>query len=74
MILGVRVIPKAGRNSVKEQGGALKVYLTHAPQEGMANKQLIGVLADYLKIKKYRIRIIRGEKSRDKLVEISDAA
>ena len=42
-------------------------------QDDLANMQLIEILADYLKIKKYQVKIIKGEKSRNKLVEI-DAA
>lgn len=72
MILNIRVIPKAGRNLVKQENNCLKVYLTQAPQEGLANKQLISLLAEHLKVKKYRIRIIRGEKSRDKAIEVAD--
>jgi len=70
MILSIRVIPKASRNLVKKEKGLLKVYLTKPAQDGLANMQLIELLADYLKIRKYRVKIIKGEKSRDKLVEI----
>lgn len=74
MILNVRVSPKASRNLVKkEEGGGLKVYLTRPAQAGMANAQLIDLLSEYLQIKKYRIKIIKGVNSRNKLIEISDA-
>ncbi len=70
MIFSVRVNPRASRNYVEQQGNKFKVYLTKPACEGAANKQLIGLLSAYLKIKKYQIRIKSGEKSRDKLVEI----
>ena len=74
MILTVRVSPKASRNLVKRQGeGVLKVYLTRPAHQGLANAQLIDLLSEYLGIKKYRIKIIRGANSRNKLIEISDA-
>ena len=73
MILNIRVIPKASRNLVKKEKGLLKAYLTKPAQDDLANMQLIEILADYLKIKKYQVKIIKGEKSRNKLVEI-DAA
>ena len=70
MLLDIRVIPKASRNLVKEEDGRLKVYLTSPAQDGKANAQLIELLSKQLKVKKYQVRIIRGEKSRDKQVEI----
>ncbi len=70
MILNVRVVPRAGKNLVKEENGQLKVYLTKPAQGGLANNQLIELLSAHLKVKKYQLKIIRGEKSRDKLVEI----
>ncbi|MBI4982551.1 MAG: DUF167 domain-containing protein [Candidatus Omnitrophica bacterium] len=72
MILSVRVVPKSSRLLVKEEGGQLKVYLTKPSVDNLANEQLIVLLADYLKLKKYQLRIIRGQKSRSKLVEIDD--
>jgi uncharacterized protein (TIGR00251 family) len=71
MILNIRVIPKASRNLVKEVEGGFKVYLTKPPEDGLANQQLLEVLAEYLKVKRYQIRITNGQKSRDKLVEVN---
>lgn len=71
MILSIRVVPKSSRNLVKEEEGCLKVYLTKPATEGLANKALVDLLARHLKVKKYQIRIVQGEKSRDKLVEIN---
>lgn len=71
MILEVCVIPKAGRNLVVKKDGTLKAYLTKPAQDGLANAQLIDLLSDYLQVKKYRLRIIKGHKSRNKLVEVA---
>lgn len=71
-VLNIRVTPRSGRNEVKEDGGALRVYLTRPAEKGQANKQLIGVLAEHLGLKKYQLKIIRGEGSRNKVVEVSD--
>jgi len=70
MTLEVRVVPRSSRNLVKEESGCLKVCLTRPAQDGEANAQLIELLAEYLKVKKYRIRITRGEKSRNKLISV----
>lgn len=68
--MNIRVIPKASRSLIKEEHDSLKAYLTQSPHDGLANKQLIELLAGHLKVKKYQIRIIKGEKSRNKVVEI----
>ena len=70
MLLNVRVIPKAKHNKIVEEEGRLRVYLTAPPLEGKANKALIELLAEYYKVKKNQIVIVRGQKSRDKVLEI----
>lgn len=72
MILSVKVIPKASRNFVKEEGPGFRIYLTKPAYDGLANEQLIFLLADHFKVKKYQVRIVKGDKSRNKLVEISN--
>ena len=72
MILNIRVIPKSSRNLVKKENNLFKVYLTKPAQDGLANNQLIDLLSEYLGIKKYQLKIIKGDKSRNKLVEIKD--
>ena len=74
MRLSIRVIPRAKQNKVVEEDGRVKVYLTAPPVEGRANQALIGVLASHFQVKKSDVRIIRGEKSRDKVVEIEIGA
>jgi len=47
------------------------VYLNEPAIEGRANKKLIELLADYYQTKKYNIKIIKGQKQREKIVEIN---
>ncbi len=70
MIFNIRVCPRASRNQIDQIGSNIKVHLTKPASEGLANKQLIDLLSKHFKIKKYLIRIIGGEKSRNKLVQI----
>ena len=72
MILKLRVIPSAKQNAIKSEKDILKVYLSAPAIEGKANKALIKFLAEHYDVKKSQIAIIRGEKSRDKIVEIKD--
>jgi len=48
----------------------VKVYLTAAPVKGKANKELIKLLADELGISKSGIRILKGERRKEKTLEM----
>ena len=73
MTLEVRVQPRSSRTAiVGVEGEAVKIKLTAPPADGEANKQLIALLSKELKVPKGRIRIIRGETSRNKVIEILD--
>lgn len=69
--INVKVIPKASRAEVVGlEGDILKVKLTAPPEGGRANKQLIEVLARHFNVPKRAVRILKGETSRQKIVEI----
>ena len=68
----VRVIPNAKHNKVLDKDGQLKAYVTVPPTEAKANKASIELLAKYFEVKKSSLRIVKGEKSREKVVEIMD--
>ncbi len=71
--LQVRVQPGASRNEVVGfEGELLRVKLTAPPVEGKANKALIALLADALRISKSGIEIIGGQSARLKLLDIPD--
>lgn len=69
-VLPVRVIPNAKQDKVLDEGEKFKVYLTAPPTEGKANKALVELLAAHFRVKKSSVKIVKGEKSRDKVVEI----
>jgi uncharacterized protein (TIGR00251 family) len=73
MMLKVKVIPNAKQNKAVSEVGRTKVYLTAPAVDGKANKALIDFLAGYFKVRKSSIRIVHGEKNREKTVEISGA-
>lgn len=66
----IRVTPNARINKVEKANDILKIHVTAPAVEGKANKAAIDLLADYFRIKRSAIRILRGEKSRNKLIEI----
>lgn len=71
IVLAVRVQPRASKNEVAGvTGGALKVRLQAPALEDRANLALCAFLAELLKTPKAAVRILAGERSRDKRVEI----
>jgi len=70
--LSVRVSPRASRNAIEgEHQGALKVRLTAPPVDDRANDALRRLLAERLNVPVSAVRIVAGEKSRTKRVEIA---
>jgi uncharacterized protein (TIGR00251 family) len=67
----VRVQPKASRNAcVVDDAGRIRVALTAPPVDGAANEALMRFLSDLLGLPRRTIRILSGEKSRDKTLSI----
>ena len=54
-------------------GNSLKIDVAAPPEGGAANRELIAFLAEVFGIAKQRIKVIRGETSRSKVVGIADA-
>jgi len=75
--LELKTIPNAPRNEIVGWlGTALKVKV-HAPAvEGKANDELIDFLAEKLGVHRRSVTLLRGDKSRQKVVQIDglDAA
>jgi uncharacterized protein (TIGR00251 family) len=70
-VLDIRVIPRAPRTRVDgTRGGAILIRLAAPPVDGAANDALVAFLAETLALPRRQIRILSGEKSRDKRVAI----
>jgi hypothetical protein len=69
--LRVRVQPRASRQAIlgwSEHG--LRVTVTAPPVDGAANDAVRRLLADALGVAPSAIRVVRGERGRDKMVRI----
>ena len=64
--IAVRVTPKASRNRVTEEGGAIRVYVTTVPEDGKATAAVQKLLAKHMGLAKSRLSLVRGATSRDK--------
>lgn len=73
--LDIRVMPRSPRAGVTEvRDGRLVVRVTAAPVDGAANAAVIAALAAALDFPRRSVRIVAGETSRNKTVEITGAS
>jgi len=69
--LTVKVQPKAARQElIKIAENEYRARLTSAPEKGKANTELLELLADYLDVPVSCLRLVRGETSRIKIIEL----
>jgi uncharacterized protein YggU (UPF0235/DUF167 family) len=69
--IAVRLRPRAGRDELVEmRDGVLVARVSAPPIEGRANDALCRLIAKTLGIAPSRVTVIRGERSREKLVEV----
>jgi len=75
VIFSVRVQPRASKDEIAgEMGGALKVRLRAPAVENRANEALVEFLAQLLKRPRSAVRLLSGERSRTKRIEVSGVA
>ena len=67
----VRVQPRASTNEIAgAHGDAVKIRLTAPPVDGAANEELVAFLSKVFVVARKSVRILAGESSRSKIVEI----
>ncbi|MCL4415388.1 MAG: DUF167 domain-containing protein [Actinobacteria bacterium] len=72
-IIKLIVKPNSAKNFIEgAYQGRIKIKIAASPQKGKANKELIKFIAEKLEIPKKNIKIIAGEKSHLKVLEITD--
>ena len=69
-IFNVRVTPHAKQNKIVQDNDVFRVYITTATEKGKANNAVIDMLSDYFDVPKTKIKIVKGETSRDKIIRI----
>lgn len=67
----IKVIPNARKNSVTEEAGRLKVHVNAPAVDGKANEAVIEILAKHFGVRKSAVKILKGQLSREKTVEVS---
>lgn len=66
----VLVKPGSSQEKIIVQDDVLVVYLRAKPHDGEANDALVKSLAKFFRVPKTQIAIIKGAKSRKKIIEI----
>ena len=72
MKIQVKVTPRARRRSIETApDGTLLVKVTEPAESGRANAAVIEALAKHFSVPKRSITILRGQSSRNKLIEFN---
>lgn len=58
------------KDFVEVNGDEIAIGIKSEPQKGKANKELLEKISKHFKVRKSNIKIISGEKSRKKIIEI----
>ena len=67
----VRVQPRASRSELtSEYGDAGKIRIASPPVDGAANEELVAFLSNVFAVTRKSVRILAGETSRSKLIEV----
>jgi uncharacterized protein (TIGR00251 family) len=69
--LSVRVHPRSRRQKFKKlDENSYRIHVTSAPSKGEANEEVRELVARHWAIPVSRVKIVRGHKSRNKLITI----
>lgn len=72
VFIEVKVVPNASKSQIiLDKNLEIKCYLVSVPEDGKANKELIKLLSDKLKVPKSAIDIEKGLISRNKRISIA---
>jgi uncharacterized protein len=72
--IAIRLQPRASRAAVVgERDGRIVVRVTAAPVDGRANAALCALIAKRAGVPRSRVRVVRGQTARDKVVRVEGA-
>ena len=73
MLIKVKVFPGSKKEEIiKKFKDSFEIKVKERPIKGLANKEVIKILASYFKIQESNIRLIKGFKQRNKIFEIAE--
>lgn len=70
----IKLLPRSSINQIMEtdETGEMKIKIKSPPVDGEANEKLIRFLSKEWDVPKSKIKIIKGEKSKHKVIEINN--
>lgn len=73
-VVGLEKLSRLGLDFVRKDQDMpeVRVYTKAVPVDGKANKEVISLLAEAMGKPKSRIRIVKGETSNKKVIEVDD--
>ncbi len=75
LLIDVRVVANSKKAEVKMRSEGMYEVKVDAPAvDGKANSRLVEILSDYFKVPKSKIRLVRGNRSRNKTIDIGAEA
>ncbi len=66
------MVPRARREGVTPEGEVLVVRVREPPEGGRANRRVVELLAKHFGVPKSQVEIVRGHRSREKLVRVGE--
>ena len=73
MLLFVKVVPNSKKSEIEKIGeNRFRVKVDEKAEDGKANRRLEEILAGYFKVPKSSVVIVKGLKSRNKIIEIKN--
>jgi len=74
MDIRIKVVPKSSKTELAGilPDGTWRVKVAAAPEKGKANRALVEFLAEHLGVAKSRIRIVSGETSQLKRIQVDE--
>ncbi len=71
LIIAIKVVPNAGKQQwALDKNGNLKCYLKSPPERGLANTELLKMLAKGLGVTQQEVSLLSGHTSRNKKIKI----
>ncbi len=71
LVITIKVVPHAGKQGwALDKSGTLKCYLKSPAERGLANQELVKLLAKALGVTQAHVTILTGTTSRTKLIKI----
>ena len=73
MIVNVKVVPNSKKYGVERMGeNDFRVKVDAKAEGGRANRRLVEIVAEFFNVPKSSVRIVKGFKSRSKVIEIKN--